>query len=417
MSEKLLLALNTLDSSEVWPNGWSLEKKWLKRYFKSAGKYLGSPSYKHFCQQNIYVGRDSNHPFIHEDLYDLVELSKINDDQKYIYPIRIKSYHNSIGVYSVYLPQKVIKDARAGLCKILFNELWEGHGAFYNYQKLFKKIIKHYNIPMNSVGFVDGNQLNDVFFKKSNIQSFSVLFFEHNAQGVDVFDEAKKHCNNVIQKNTILPYRFLNLNRLPKPHRSIIAQEMFLNHNDKSLWSYTTTSVDDVSKHLERFGYNNKIFTKSLPKIIDVDQTVNDNSVNFEIQKQAYINIITESIFDKTSTIFYSEKIFKPIATGQPFILVGSSNSLPKLREIGYQTYDGLINEYYDTIEDPNARIKEVIKEINRLSDMTQNEFNNLMSECYKISKHNIGVMQKRVSEKRTYNELKNNIIEWQNSS
>ena len=45
---------------------------------------------------------------------------------------------------------------------------------------------------------------------------------------------------------------------------------------------------------------------------------------------------------------------------------------------------------------------------------MTQDEFENLMSRCYKISKHNVNVMQKRVLENYTYNKLKDNIIQWQ---
>ena len=355
-----------------------------------------------------------SHPFIHNDLYDLVELDKV--DRNYIYPISINPSHSRIGVSSIHLSKKVITDACNGNCKILFNELWEGHGASFNYQNLFKEIIEYYKIPSNSLGFADGNQLNESFFKKHNLHGFSFLFFEHKANGIKVFKKAKKHCDEVIQQTATLPYRFLNLNRVPKLHRSIIAQEMFLNHNSKSLWSYTTTDVDNVSNHLMSYG-GNDLFINMLPKIIDVDNTVNDNSVNFEIQKQAYINIITESIFDKTSTVFHTEKIFKPIATGQPFILVGTPNSLLKLRQLGYRTYNNLINEHYDTIEDPKARIKEIIKEINRLSSMTQNEFSNLMSECYKISKHNISVMQKRVLENHTYNELKNNIIRWQNNS
>ena len=135
------------------------------------------------------------------------------------------------------------------------------------------------------------------------------------------------------------------------------------------------------------------------------------------MQKQAYINIITESVFTHHSTVFYTEKIFKPIATGQPFILIGTSNSLSRIRELGYRTYNGLINEYYDTVEDPTVRIIEIINEINRLSNMPKDEFKKLMIECYKISKYNIDIMQKRVLENHTYNELKNNIIRWQNNS
>ena len=253
MTDELCFVLNTLDSYVVWPNGWHTDKTWLRNYFAKAGSFLNAKSYKQFCKQKTYVGRDTNHPFIHENLYKLILLDDVSKGQLYIYPISIKGYNTALGISGIHIPTKVIKDTRLGNCKILFHEVWEGHGVIFNYLDLLKKIKKFYKLPKNSVGFLDGNYLNDSFFDEHEIKGFSVLFFEHNANGTKTFEKAKIHCDDVIQRKVSLPYRFLNLNRLCKYHRSVIAQEMFLNHSSKALWSYTSDDLDTISMHLEKF--------------------------------------------------------------------------------------------------------------------------------------------------------------------
>ena len=53
-------------------------------------------------------------------------------------------------------------------------------------------------------------------------------------------------------------------------------------------------------------------------------------------------------------TIFISEKTWKPIMVGHPFIMVGNKNNLKFLKDLGYKTFDKWIDESYDDIEDEN---------------------------------------------------------------
>ena len=52
-----------------------------------------------------------------------------------------------------------------------------------------------------------------------------------------------------------------------------------------------------------------------------------------------------------------TEKIFKPIAAGKPFILAGGVNNLEYLRSYGFKTFGDIWNENYDNIHDPKERL------------------------------------------------------------
>lgn len=52
-----------------------------------------------------------------------------------------------------------------------------------------------------------------------------------------------------------------------------------------------------------------------------------------------------------------TEKIFKPIVAGKPFVLAGGYKNLEYLRRYGFRTFGDLWNEDYDNILDPKKRI------------------------------------------------------------
>jgi hypothetical protein len=85
-----------------------------------------------------------------------------------------------------------------------------------------------------------------------------------------------------------------------------------------------------------------------------------------------WVSVVSEASFaDSDNTIFISEKMFKPIACMHPFIVVGNKGSLTKLKEMGYKTFEGFIDESYDqlpTFERFDAIIN-AIKKIDTIED------------------------------------------------
>jgi hypothetical protein len=64
-----------------------------------------------------------------------------------------------------------------------------------------------------------------------------------------------------------------------------------------------------------------------------------------------WVTVVSEASFgDSELSLFLSEKAFKPIACSHPFIFMGNKGSLAKLRDMGYKTFEGYIDETYDTL-------------------------------------------------------------------
>jgi hypothetical protein len=67
---------------------------------------------------------------------------------------------------------------------------------------------------------------------------------------------------------------------------------------------------------------------------------------------------------DQSGGTFLTEKTFKPIKHGQPFVIVGPAGTLAHLRKLGYRTFDHAIDNTYDTIVDNTARWQAVLNAI-----------------------------------------------------
>ena len=78
----------------------------------------------------------------------------------------------------------------------------------------------------------------------------------------------------------------------------------------------------------------------------------NDHSLNTEPKyfMNSYCNIVLESQFDydQSGGVLLSEKTFKPIKHGQMFFVAGGPGSLQVLRDLGYRTFDHVLDNQYD---------------------------------------------------------------------
>lgn len=73
--------------------------------------------------------------------------------------------------------------------------------------------------------------------------------------------------------------------------------------------------------------------------------------------------IETEQAQPKKS-VFITEKTFKPIACGHPFLILGHKCSLELLREAGYRTFDTLFDESYDKMDSATDRMHAIIEQV-----------------------------------------------------
>ena len=123
-----------------------------------------------------------------------------------------------------------------------------------------------------------------------------------------------------------------------------------------------------------------------------IDHNLADSGASADYVADDYsssaIEVVLETLFDD-SRHHLTEKILRPIACGCPFILVGTPGCLQYLRDYGFKTFNGLINEDYDSIADPALRLTEIVKEMKRISNLDAVAKKNLWIELYKIANYN----------------------------
>jgi hypothetical protein len=104
--------------------------------------------------------------------------------------------------------------------------------------------------------------------------------------------------------------------------------------------------------------------------VIDNSELPGSASADIPRGVDALWHIVSETVFyyDK---LHLTEKIFKPIVSKQPFMLLAAPNNLAYLKSYGFKTFEGIIDESYDLIQDHDTRINAVAAELNRLCNMT----------------------------------------------
>jgi hypothetical protein len=165
-----------------------------------------------------------------------------------------------------------------------------------------------------------------------------------------------------------------------------------------SYWSYTT----DITLSEDRAA--NPIATDSLNLTDYIDDFIigapyradtlssaahNDHSqLTAEHYSDSWCNIVLETLYDADGSggAFLTEKTFKCIKHGQPFIIVGAPGSLLGLQSIGYRTFDHAIDYTYDYTLDNTERWRLILKEIARIRRQDQQAW---FESCRSDLEHN----------------------------
>jgi hypothetical protein len=106
----------------------------------------------------------------------------------------------------------------------------------------------------------------------------------------------------------------------------------------------------DIAEFLSRGPYTCDTLT--------AEQHNDHHVIETDHHAESYCNIVLETHFDADGSggAFLTEKTFKAIKHGQPFVIVGCAGSLAALRSLGYRTFDHAIDNSYDNISNNTER-------------------------------------------------------------
>ena len=117
-------------------------------------------------------------------------------------------------------------------------------------------------------------------------------------------------------------------------------------------------------------------------------------------------------IYHVSETVFFgrrqhlTEKTFKPIALGMPFVLSAPAGSLAYLKQYGFKTFDSVWDESYDTETEDNNRPGVLSRLLFNLDQQTDEEKNIMFQKCIPIIEHNWNHFYGGGFEKILWNEL-----------
>jgi hypothetical protein len=97
---------------------------------------------------------------------------------------------------------------------------------------------------------------------------------------------------------------------------------------------------------------------------------INDEFDRLEITHPAWsdtcLNLVNESTV--RPRIFITEKTWKPITSGQLFMIFGNAGIISELRRLGFDVYDDIINHDYDYEPEARSRLNTLHAELDRLA-------------------------------------------------
>ena len=217
-------------------------------------------------------------------------------------------------------------------------------------------------------------------------------------------------------------FNFLCYNMAGKWHRSAIVgclesidAAMIYSH-------YQPETPPNISDLLPRHQlmYDNLIFSQEVKKLDYAlrtsEGTAGYHSVNYEHHANTNLSIITESIFNEhcfsdvknndggtieVLGILITEKTVRTMLARHPFIMVSKSLTLQSLREQGFKTFDGIIDESYDLIENDIERITAICNEIKRLNNFTEEQWIEFRQQTREITEHNFNMLESLTNDGR----------------
>jgi hypothetical protein len=117
------------------------------------------------------------------------------------------------------------------------------------------------------------------------------------------------------------------------------------------------------------------------------DTSVEYRDISTDVFSDCYLSIVTETFF--TGPLYFSEKIFNSMLYNHFFIYLGPPHSLAYLRSLGFKTWGHIIDESYDSIENPAERLYAVTRSLTDFLSNPLDKIKQIYIENLDIINHN----------------------------
>jgi hypothetical protein len=149
-----------------------------------------------------------------------------------------------------------------------------------------------------------------------------------------------------------------------RPQRKLLYKALLLMNRKKS---HRTQLVEKLGTQLDQCIWS---YVEQGKQLNHTDISKTSNSWNLYLNPdwfdQCCVSIVAESL-EKTPVNrvpFITEKTWKPVAMQHPFMIVGEPGTLQHLHSLGFETFENLWSEDYDTTQSTSQRIDQVVENL-----------------------------------------------------
>lgn len=194
---------------------------------------------------------------------------------------------------------------------------------------------------------------------------------------------------------------FVSMNGRIRDHRLLLCFYLFikgfLTHSNVSLLLYgadrkiANIQMQNIEKLLGQlclkkdYGKEAELFIKMLPLELDVNAcALSDSDLytkkmvlnlgSHEYFNEAKFNLVTETLFFDDNAFMVTEKSFKAFATDNPFVIFAHCGTLKFMKSLGFSSYEGIVDESYDSVSDGLMRMGSCLSEVDRLANLKIHE-------------------------------------------
>lgn len=368
-------------------------------------------------------------------LFNFVTLKKIKPNKKYIvyldYYYHILKDWNSVynfntsfnnneqfnyGTEKFSIPERIYQDSENGLVHWLIDYQTEAHQLLEAQGTNFNKLCLALNADPKNITLITGAETqNSLSFPTQQVSKdlgYNIVtgydlhkFLWLDTQVNEHNDFINKKIKSILNKD-ILKFKSLCYNRRPRPHRTIIVAHILKHYEHECLYSLGTFSGKP------RDSWNN--YFPELRDIIlylvtgpEIYPHIKEQGVSLEVNLahtlgwdhglNSYFQLVTETAPAQSRYPFITEKSLKPFAMMQPFIQYGPKDNVKNLKNYGYDIFEKWIDHSYDDTDDDIERLRLVLKEFDRLQNISSDKWSTMLKEMAEPILHNVQLVKKPV--------------------
>lgn len=207
-----------------------------------------------------------------------------------------------------------------------------------------------------------------------------ILDYQENIKAIEHYQE---------HWSTDRPYKFLCLNGRGRRHRQQILTEL-AGLLDQALWTNLDSAAGPIKLLDKKYEFNFYQQNVNLEQTGYVKYALFNNDwgeiyLNPTAYLDTYFSLVTETVFDYPYT-FRTEKIWKPIAIGHPFIAVANTGYYRDLHHLGFKTFGNIIDESFDKIENNQDRLNRIVAVV---KDLCNQDLPAFIKEAQEVCKYN----------------------------